>query len=137
MLLLSQEQATSKKTMSAATETTTTMMPLKTFQQLQLKVGSLMFPEDLHNSTHYVDCVALKKHLIKEKIWSGGAKKIAAVLVQTTSHPEFKNIQNKDIPYKSAIAAHPTQDGAYQTTKYGIEAFVSDHPVGDVIVVYN
>jgi hypothetical protein len=77
--------------------------------------------------------VALRKN-IKDQIPKG--KKIVGVIVHTTSSPHFKNIANRQVPYKSPLCAHATQDGAYKTNKYGFEAFISDHPVGDVIVVY-
>ena len=102
-------------------------------QELKDKIGTLMFPDELHNSTGYVDLVALRKN-IKDQIPKG--KKIVGVIVHTTSSPHFKNVANRQVPYKSPLCAHPTQDGAYQVNKYGMEMFVSDHPVGDVIVVY-
>jgi len=99
---------------------------------LEGKVGTLMFPDDLHNSTGYVDLVKLRKN-IKDKMPKG--TKIMGVLVHTTSSPLFKNVANTQVPYKSPLCAHATQDGAYKVNKYGMEMFVSDHPVGDVIVV--
>lgn len=101
---------------------------------LAAKVGSLMFPDELHNSTSYVDTKKLKKTL-GDRIPAG--KKIVGVMVHTTESPLFKNIQNKAVSYKSPLAAMPTQDGAYYTSKYGIDLYLCDHPVGDVIVVYN
>lgn len=101
---------------------------------LMSKVGSLMFPDELWNSTHYVDTKKLKKTL-GDRIPAG--KKIVGVMVHTTSSPLFKNIQNKDVSYKTPLAAMPNQDGAVLVSKYGIELYESSHPVGDVIVVYN
>ena len=101
---------------------------------LKSKVGSLMFPDELHNSTSYVDLKKLKKTL-GDRIPAG--KKIVGVMVHTTESPLFKNILNKEVSYKSPLAAMPEQEGAYLTTKYGIELYLCDHPVGDVIVVYN
>ena len=101
-------------------------------QELKDKIGTLMFPDELHNSTGYVDLVKLRKN-IKDQMPKGA--KILAVLVHTDSSPLFKNVANTQVPYKSPLCAHPTQDGAYKTNKYGFEAFISDHPVGDVIVV--
>lgn len=101
---------------------------------IQSKVGSLMFPDELHNSTSYVDTKKLKKTL-GDRIPAG--KKIVGVLVHTTESPLFKNILNKEVSYKSPLAAMPEQEGAYLTTKYGIELYLCDHPVGDVIVVYH
>ena len=101
---------------------------------LMSKVGSLMFPNELHNSTSYVDTKKLKKTL-GDKLPAG--KKIVGVMVHTTESPLFKNKLNKAVSYKSPICAMPTQDGAYYTSKYGIDLYLCDHPVGDVIVVYN
>ena len=101
---------------------------------LKSKVGSLMFPDELHNSTSYVDLKKLKKTL-GDRIPAG--KKIVGVMVHTTESPLFKNTLNKEVSYKSPLAAMPEQEGAYLTTKYGIELYLCDHPVGDVIVVYN
>ncbi len=64
-------------------------------------------------------------------------KKIMGVIVHTTNSPHFKNIANRQVPYKSPLCAHPTQDGAYKK-KFSYcpeEMFVSDFPAGDVIVV--
>jgi len=102
---------------------------------LKSKVGSLMFPDELHNSTHYVDLKKLKKTL-GDRIPAG--KKIVGVLVHTDASPLFKNILNKEVSYKTPLCAAPDQEGAYKKLMFGqIEAFVCDHPVGDVIVVYN
>ena len=60
-------------------------------QQLKDKIGTLMFPDELHNSTGYVDLVKLRKN-IKDQIPKG--KKIVGVIVHTTSSPNFKNIAN-------------------------------------------
>lgn len=99
------------------------------------KVGSLMFPDELHNSTHYVDLKKLKKTL-GDRIPAG--KKIVGVLVHTDASPLFKNVLNKEVSYKTPLCAAPNQEGAYKKLMFGqIEAFVCDHPVGDVIVVYN
>lgn len=105
-------------------------------QQLKDKIGTLMFPDELHNSTGYVDLVKLRKN-IKDQIPKG--KKIVGVLVHTTSSPHFKNVANTQVHYKSPLCAHATQDGAYKKNcAYGGgEMWVSDHPVGDVIVVYH
>lgn len=104
-------------------------------QQLKDKIGTLMFPDELHNSTGYVDLVKLRKN-IKDQIPKG--KKIVGVIVHTTNSPHFKNIANRQVPYKNPLCAHPTQDGAYKK-KFSYcpeEMFVSDFPAGDVIVVY-
>jgi hypothetical protein len=104
-------------------------------QQLKDKVGTLMFPDELHNSTGYVDLVKLRKN-IKDQIPKG--KKIVGVIVHTTNSPHFKNIANRQVPYKTPLFAHPTQDGAYMK-KFSYcaeEVPVCDFPAGDVIVVY-
>jgi hypothetical protein len=121
--------------------TTIQVISNQEFQQnLKDKVGTLMFPDELHNSTGYVDLVKLKKTL-KDQIPKGrgrNAKKIVGVLVHTTSSPHFKNVANRQVHYKSPLCAHATQDGAYKKNcAYGGgEMWVSDHPAGDVIVVY-
>ena len=61
-------------------------------QQLKDKIGTLMFPDELHNSTGYVDLVKLRKN-IKDQIPKG--KKIVGVIVHTTSSPNFKKIANR------------------------------------------
>lgn len=103
-------------------------------QSLKSKVGSLMFPDEIYNTTHLVDLKKLKKNIGSQ--FPSHAKKIVGVLVHTTSSPLFKNIQNMKVPYKTPVCAMEEQDGAYLLNKYGFESFVSDYPVGDVIVVY-
>ena len=104
-------------------------------QSLKNKVGSLMFPDEIYNSTRHVDLKKLKKNIGSQL--PSHAKKIVGVLIHTTSSPLFKNIKNTQVPYKYQVAAMEGQDGAYITNKYGFDMSVSDYPVGDVIVVYN
>ena len=101
-------------------------------KNLKDKVGSLMFPEDLHDSTHYVNLPLLKTTL-GDRIPTG--QKIVAVLVQTRSHENWRNLVNPLVSYKSPLCCHETQHGAYKKMDWGIERYVSDAPVGDVIVV--
>ena len=101
-------------------------------KNLKEKVGSLMFPEDLHDSTHYVNLPLLKTTL-GDRIPTG--QKIVAVLVQTRSHKDWRNHVNHLVSYKSPLCCHETQHGAYKKMDFGMEIYVSDAPVGDVIVV--
>jgi len=101
-------------------------------KNLKGKIGSLMFPDDLHDSTHYVNLPLLKTTL-GDRIPTG--QKIVAVLVQTRSHENWRNIVNPLVSYKSPLCCHETQHGAYKKTDFGMEIYVSDAPCGDVIVV--
>jgi hypothetical protein len=101
-------------------------------KNLKDKVGSLMFPDDLHDSTHYVNLPLLKTTL-GDRIPTG--QKIIAVLVQTRSHENWRNLVNPLVSYKSPLCCHETQHGAYKKTDWGMEIYVSDAPCGDVIVV--
>ena len=101
-------------------------------KNLKDKVGSLMFPDDLHDSTHYVNLPLLKTTL-GDRIPTG--QKIIAVLVQTRSHQNWRNLVNPLVSYKSPLCCHETQHGAYKKTDFGMEIHVSDAPCGDVIVV--
>jgi hypothetical protein len=101
-------------------------------KNLKDKVGSLMFPDDLHDSTHYVNLPLLKTTL-GDRIPTG--QKIVAVLVQTRSHENWRNLVNPLVSYKSPLCCHETQHGAYKKMDWGMERWVSDAPCGDVIVV--
>jgi hypothetical protein len=61
-------------------------------------------------------------------------KKVVKVCVWLYEDDEFKNIQNTDIPYQSAVCCRYGDDGCF-TTSYGMPA--TRHPLGDVIIVCN
>jgi hypothetical protein len=95
------------------------------------KLGSLMFPNELYDATHYVDKKELRKTINKLNWDIPKGARVKAVLLQTTQHPNFKNFQNLNITYEVPLCASANQDGAYQ--KEGFT--VSNHPVGDVYIV--
>jgi len=94
------------------------------------KVGTLMFPDELWDCKNYVDMEKFRK-TIKDKLPKGA--RIQSILVYTNPSPNFKNIANKDIPYKTAVCVDKTADGAFKG-KYGIMSALN--PLGDAIVVY-
>jgi hypothetical protein len=94
------------------------------------KVGSLLFPNQLYDTTHYVDTAKLRQQL-KTLGWELPKGKKISVLLHTDTHPNYKNKQNTAITYKEPLCASYKQDGAY----YGSWGCMSNHPVSDVYIV--
>ena len=104
--------------------TTTTVISKAQYEQnIENKVGTLMFSDDFYDATHYVDCVKVSNHF--------GLKGKIKVIVMTDDHKDFKNIANKDIPYKSPVCAFKDQDGAYNVGSI----YFSINPVGDAYII--
>lgn len=99
-------------------------------EQYANKRTSLLCEGEWYECLHYVDKKQLRKN-IKDKLQKGS--RIMAVIVPTQHNPNFKNVENKSIPYRTPLCAFSNQDGAYM----GKYCYVSDYPVGDVIVVVN
>ena len=99
------------------------------------KIGTLLFPSEWYDCIEYVDKSLLRNN-IKELLPKGS--RIIKVLIQVDSSPNFKNVANRKIPYKTALCADQNQDGAYYKTYPGMNfaMWASDYPVGDAIVVY-
>jgi hypothetical protein len=105
------------------TATTTVITKSEYERNIKNKVGSLCFPADYWNATFYVKQYAIKKQFrLKGKI---------EVIITTDNHPEFKNIQNRDIPFKHAMCCDKTHDGAL----YENSSWVYYYPVGDVFII--
>lgn len=98
------------------------------------KVGTLMFGDDWYDVLSYVDTKKFRKSVELPK-----GSRIVKILVKTMSHPEFKNIANKSIPYKHPLVAYATDDGAYQreTPFMPNDWWYMNNPLGDAIVVVN
>jgi hypothetical protein len=100
-------------------------------------LGSLMFPGDYYDCQSYLDKRKLRKQF-KEEL---AGKRLYAVLLHTDNSKQYKNIQNKQIKFKTPLVADETTDGAYKRNFPDNEAlsrfWYYDHPVGDVIVVYS
>ena len=103
--------------------------------QYQNKTGSLMFP------SVYYDCLGMcDRKLLRELLPNPLPKgtRILKVLVHTDASPEYKNIANRLIPYKSPACADSHDDGAYlYTSRHGFSMWAIDNPLGDAIVVVN
>ena len=99
---------------------------------LQAEQGSLMFPGNYYDCSRFVDKKAVRK-VFKEELKD---KRIVHILVHTDNSPGFKNIANRDIPYKDRICASEDQDGAEREMMCGQMMYVCHQPVGDAIVVY-
>jgi hypothetical protein len=99
------------------------------------RVGSLSFPRDYYNCVHHVNKRKLRKNL-GEAMPKG--KQILAVLIMNNTLSAFKNIRNETIPYTHPVCTDSSMDGAYLYPD-GINTFVyvTDHPIGDAIVVTN
>ncbi len=116
--------------------TTTNVISNKQYEAMDIddKIGTLMFADIWYDCLSYVDTKNLKKSVVIPK----GAR-ILKVLVMTNSHPEFKNIINKTIPYKHPVCAHKTADGAYQREDLkklmGGDLWWINNPLGDAIIV--
>lgn len=109
--------------------TTTTVITNAEYKQnIAGKVGTLMFSDDYYDATHYVDVSKVRKQF--------GLKGKIKIMITTDSHPEFKNIANKDIPYKHRMCASHDYDGAYLVTdgRFG-QYYAMDYPVGDAYIV--
>ena len=76
----------------------------------------------------YVDTKQLRKNFKKACL----KKKIIGVYVWTYDSPNFKNIANKDVPYKFEVYCKWTDDGCFQGP-FGIPC--CRHPLGDVFIV--
>jgi hypothetical protein len=100
------------------------------------KVGSLLFPSDWYDCLHYVDTTKLRKN-IKNQLPSGAT--ILRVLIPVDTSSRYKNIANRKIPYKTALCADRTQEGAYykEYPEMNFAMWASDFPVGDAVVVIN
>jgi len=103
-------------------------------------MGSLMFPAKWYDCKHHVNMPKLRKELTKMGVVFPPRVKILGVLVPTTIHPDFKNEQNKKIPYKHPICASQTDAGAYYKTypeMGGFAMWATDFPLGDAVIVIN
>ena len=103
------------------------------------KVGTLMFGDDWYDVLSYVDTKKFRKSVELPK-----GSRIVKILVKTMSHPEFKNIANKSIPYRHPLVAYATDDGAFQRTDLEQLTLTDvstwwfmNNPLGDAIVVVN
>ena len=105
-------------------------------EQYGNKVGSILFPSDWYDCLSYVNTTKLRKN-IKDQVPKGA--RILGVLVPTTASPTYKNVANKQVPYKTPLCADRNQDGAYYKTypEMNFAMWASDFPVGDAIVVIN
>ena len=96
------------------------------------KVGTLMFGGEWYDCLHYVNMEELKKNITLAK-----GSEIVKILIKTQTHPEFKNIANKQIPYKSHICSDKDADGAFykpfkrwEGGMYGVM-----NPLGDAVII--
>lgn len=102
------------------------------------KLGSLCFPNQFSDTTHYVDVPELHNALIANGFQLAKGAKILRVLTQTDEHPEYKNIQNKIVRYKTPLCGSREMDGAFyhQSPKIpDLQYWALYHPVSDVTIV--
>lgn len=95
-------------------------------------VGTLMFGDDWYDCKHYVDLYELRKNITLPK-----GSQIHNILVKTQSHPQFKNIANKQIPYKYALCSDKTADGAFYKSfgRWEGGMYAVMNPLGDAVIV--
>jgi hypothetical protein len=104
-------------------------------KQYKNKTGSLMFPSNYWDCLHYCDEEKLKSNLPTPL--PKGAK-ILYVLIHTDASPDYKNIANTLVPYRTPLCADRNADGAYYyTSRHGFSMWAVNHPVGDAIIVIN
>ena len=103
--------------------TSVTIMKNKDFKG---SVGTSMFPSDYYDVTFYLDVekTRLENPELKKT-------KIKKVMIMTDSHPDFKNIKNEKIHYRTGLCCSADADGATM----GKYSYVSFNPVGDVIIL--
>jgi|DEB0MinimDraft_6_1074348.scaffolds.fasta_scaffold90025_2 hypothetical protein len=107
----------------------TTIVSKQTTKEFQKSIDVSGLSMYYYDATCRVDLPKTKKVL-------GLKEKIKKVFITTCDHPEFKNEANKNIHYKTPIFAVEEQDGAYKyEDKFFGEKWVSDYPVGDVVVL--
>jgi hypothetical protein len=91
--------------------------------------SSLLFPSKLYDCVGYVDTTKLRKKLALK-----GRGRVMAVLVNTKDDPDFINVSNKDITFKTPLLCSLNDDGVFRG-KYQLPVY--NHPLGNVIVVLN
>jgi hypothetical protein len=85
--------------------------------------------EDLYEDcTKRIDLKALKKQI-------GAKTSIKRVMLYTRRHPDFKNIANNALTFKTFCCASATDDGARYETYGGNILLGLAHPLGDAFVV--
>lgn len=99
---------------------------------LKEEQGSLMFPGNYYDCMRFVDKKAVRDDFLDEL----KDKRITHILVHTDTSPGYKNIANRDIPYKDRVCASEDQDGSNLEMMCGRLMWVSYQPVGDAIIVY-
>ena len=92
------------------------------------KVGGLLFPSDYYDAKFYCD---LK--MIRKAVPELAGKRIYKVLITTENHPNFRNILNDKITYKHPLYCEGNHPDARINSSGN--AYVCDHPVGDVIIL--
>ena len=98
--------------------------------EMSKEIGSIMFGGNYYDCTHYVDLKALQKKLKSKKT-------IKKVIVMTQEHPEFKNVANTDISYKTPLCADKTYAGAYYKVypEMDFAMWATDNPIGNAFIV--
>ena len=97
------------------------------------QVGSLLFSDDYYDAKRLVNTSKLRNNLIEDGFNIIKGSRIIAVLIQTKSHPNFKNKLNNKVPYKYPVCSIKDAEGAY----YDDGMYYTDYPLGDVICVFN
>jgi hypothetical protein len=98
------------------------------------QVGTLLFPDRWWDCSSYLDMEQVEKNV---KLPKGASIKM--VLVLSRDEPEFKNIANRVLPYRCAVCADQSYDGAYykQYPEMNFAMWATDYPLGDAVVVYS
>jgi len=120
--------------------TTITIISKATFKtdEYQSKMGTLMFPSQFCDCLHHVDTKELRKDLIADGFQFARGAKILKVLTQTDEHPEYKNVVNVMVRYKTPLCADRNHAGAFFTrikSRPEFQYWATNHPVSDVTIV--
>jgi hypothetical protein len=102
------------------------------------QVGTLLFPDRWWDCSSYLDMKQVSKNVKRVNPLPKGAR-IKMVLVLSRDEPEFKNIANRVLPYRCAVCADQSYDGAYykQYPEMNFAMWATDYPLGDAVVVYS
>ena len=96
------------------------------------RVGTTVFPDLYTDITSNCDM-----EFVREKVPELTRKRIFMILAMNSSHPQFSNVKNEQIRYKSLMCASETMDGAVLFNDFvpGYRGYVTNRPVGDVVIL--
>jgi hypothetical protein len=94
--------------------------------------SGIMFVQEFWDCICYVNMPQLRKKLKLKK-----DQKVLRVICRHNNDPLFVNKANKFVIYNDPVCIDEGMDGAYEKEYYGCKLWMTDHPIGDVIIVQN